>query len=447
MQVTVESAGGLERRMAVVLPSGPIEQAFAQKLAERARSAHFNGFRPGKAPLKEVRRRFGKALRMEAAAASMEAAFQEAVRDRDIRLASPPAFDVGEVAANEDLRFTATFEVLPTITLGDFSQIKVERPAATVTDADVDDMVETLRQNDQRWHPVERPAAPGDRVRGDLAPCDGTEFQGEGVLVPVAGAFPMPGIAEAAEGMAAGDVRRIPSKFPEFMADEARRGKDAEFEFTVREVTEARLPELDEAFFAALGITEGGEARFRQEVREDLETRLAAQTRRVLREQVFKQLIAMHEFELPKAMLAQEREALSADMERRLGPARDEGGEELRQAIATQAERRLRAGLLVKAIVDRDGLVADGAKVRERVEGIARGYEHPEQVVSAYYQHDGLISDMEGAVLEEQVVEHVLSQAQVETVERSYREVLNPGEARREDGGTPPSDAASQPTT
>ena len=441
MQVTVENTSALERRMTVVLPASPIEEAFEHKLAERARNVRMNGFRPGKTPIKEVRRRFGKALRMETAMASMEAGFHEALREQALNLASTPAFELGEVKANADLKFTATFEVFPEIALGDFSQLRVEQPAATVTDADVDGMVETLRANNKTWHPVERPAQKEDRVTADLVPRVDAEFKGDDVVFVVEEAFPMPAIADAAAGMSAGETKRVASAFPEFMADESLRGQAADFDLTVKVVAEARLPALDEAFFAALGVTEGGEARFRDEVRADLQTRLAAATRGAVRTQVLGQLVAMHEFELPQALVKRESEALGATLEQRLGGRQGEPSAELQDVLKRQAEQRVRTGLLVNAIVEREGMTPDAAKVRERVEEIARGYEHPEQVVNAYYRDDGLLGQMESAVLEDQVVERVLAVAQVETVERSYQEVLNPP-APAPAGDAPPSEAA-----
>lgn len=440
MQVTVESTGALERRMTVVLPAPRIEEAFERKLVERARNVRMNGFRPGKTPIKEVRRRFGKALRVETAMASMEAGFHEAVREQAFNLAGSPTFELGELQANVDLQFTATFEVLPEIALGDFSQVRVERPEAQVTDADVDNMVETLRANHKAWHPVERPAEPGDRVTADLIVCGDAEFKGDDVVLVVAEAFPMPGVADAAAGMAVGDTKRVASKFPDFVADEKLRGQAAEFDLTVKAVAEARLPELDDAFFAALGVAEGGEARFREEVRSDLQTRLAAATRGAVRGQVLRQLVAMHEFELPNALVTRESEALQATLEQRLGGGQGASSAELKDALRRQAEQRVRTGLLVNAIVGRDGMRPDGAKVRERVEEISRGYEHPEQVVNAYYRDDNLLGQVESAVLEEQVVEQVLAAAQVEVVQRSYQEVLN-GPASTPEGEPPPSAA------
>ena len=441
MQVKVEKTGGLERRMTVVVPSPAIEEAFEQKLAERARNARLNGFRPGKTPIKEVRRRFGKALRMEAAITSMETGFQTAVREHSLNLASAPAFQMGALQPNVDFEFTATFEVLPEIPFGDFGQVQVEQPVAEVKDADVDDMVETLRANHKQWHVVERPAQKGDRATADLDACGDAEFKGDGIVVLVGEAFPMPGIADAAAGMSAGETKRVASTFPEFMADEALRGQDAEFDLTVKEVAEARLPALDDAFFAALGITEGGETRFRQEVRSDLETRLAVATRDAVRGQVLTQLVAMHEFDLPQALVSREREALDATVKQRLGQPDGEQSPEFGEALTRQAERRVRTGLVVNAIVEREGMQPDGAKVRERIEEISRGYEHPEQVVAAYYRDENLLGQVESVVLEDQVVAHVLSLAQVQTVERSYQDVLN-APAPKEEGEAPPSEAA-----
>lgn len=436
MQVTLENTGNLERRMTVVLDAAPIEEAFEQKLRDAARNVRLNGFRPGKTPLKEVRRRFGPSLRMDAAMESMESGFREALNRESLDLAGTPQFDVEAPRPNQPLTFTATFEVLPEIELGDLSQIRIERDEATVTDADVDAMIEKLRHDRRDWQPVERAAKEEDRVTFDLIPRGEERFDGAGLALVVGRPFVMPGVAEAAAGMAAGEAKRVQSEFPQFVADEALRGKAGEFDLTVKEVAEGIVPPLDEAFFAALGITEGGEERFRQEVRDDLESRLAAAIRGAARRQAVEALVNLHDFDAPKVLVEREAAAVRQRFPW-LAEAGEEGASERAAAINRQAERRVRASLLVNAIVERQGLMADAAKVRTRIEEIARGFEHPEEVVNAYYSDDDLLAQLESATLEEQVVEHVLSVADVQTVTRSYREVMGGGP------GTAPEAAAA----
>lgn len=416
--------------MTVVLDAAPLEEVFEQKLREAARNVRLNGFRPGKTPLKEVRRRFGPSLRMDAAMASVESGFREALSQENLNPAGTPRFEVEPPQPNQPLTFTATFEVLPDIELGDLSQIRIEREEASVTEADVDAMIEKLRSDRRDWRPVERAAAEGDKVTFDLMPRGEEKFDGAGLALVVGRPFVMPGVADAAAGMAAGATKRVASEFPQFVADASLRGKAGEFELTVTEVAEGILPALDEAFFAALGIAEGGEERFRKEVRDDLESRLAAATRNAVRRQAVERIVNLHDFDAPRVLVEREAAALRQRFPW-LAEAGEEGASEREAAIARQAERRVRASLLVNAIVERQGLMADAAKVRERVEEIARGFEHPEEVVNAYYRDDDLLAQVESATLEEQVVEHVLSVADVQTVARSYQEVMDgrPGTA------------------
>ena len=161
MQVSVENTGGLERRMHVRVDPEPFEEAFGRRLRETARTVRLNGFRPGKIPLKEVRRRFGTSIRAEVAVQLMQSSFHDALHQESLHPAGAPTFDPGDLEATDGFQFTATFEVLPDIQLGDLSGVRVNRPEAEVTDADVDAMVDRLRKGRTTWSAVERPASRG----------------------------------------------------------------------------------------------------------------------------------------------------------------------------------------------------------------------------------------------------------------------------------------------
>ena len=436
MQITVESTGGLERKMTVVLDGAPIEREFERQLREKARSARLKGFRPGKAPLKEVRRRFGQSLLMDVAVASMKSSFRDAVQQEELQLANAPNFEIDAPLPKPNFTFSATFEVLPEIELGDLSRVRIERPQATVTDADVDAMIETLRAARRQWRPVQRPAQAGDRVTFDLLPSGGEAFDGAGLSLIVDQPFAMPGVAEAVAGTAVGETRRVASKFPEFAADAALRGQEAEFDLTVKEVAQGSLPPLDDAFFAALGVAEGGEERFRQEVRDDLEARLAAAIRAEVRRQALEQIVELHEFDAPRSLIEREIATMGQSLSQQLGARIAAPGDapELDAALRREAERRVRCGLLLSAIIQRQGLQPDADKVRERVEEIARGYAQPERVAQACYADAKLIGQVESAALEEQAIEHVLDAADVQNVARSCQEVIGGQPPRRGEG-------------
>ena len=445
MQVSVENTGALERKVRIQLEPEPFEEEYGRRLRKTAREVRLNGFRPGKAPVKEVRRRFGRSIRAEVAAELMQSSFQDALQQERLHPAGTPLFDAPDLESTEGLEFTATFEVLPDIELADLAQVKVRRPEAEVTADDLDAMVDRLREGRTTWSAVERPVRKGDRVSADLAECDG-EFRHEGLSFIAGDEFFFPNVAEAALDMAAGDTKRITSTFPAVMADEALRGKEAEFDLMVREVAEGHVPDLDDAFFAAFDVREGGEEAFREAVKKDMDGRLSTAIGTQLADQVLAGLVDLHAFDVPNCLVEERLAQIRSELPQLFG-AQGESQEPPAAALEIaqrEAEKSIREVLLIRAVVDARGLTVDGARVRARIEQLAASYEHPEQVVNWYYSQDALLQRVESDVLKEQVVEHVLSVADVEDVPSSHDAVMagriGPDDAPTQGAGdvTPP---------
>src|SRR5262249_51160408 len=179
MQVSIETTSGLERRMTIVVSSEQFEQQINDRLKVSAQRARLAGFRPGKVPIKEIRRRFGKAVRQEVAGELMKGTFVEAIRRESMSPAGSPSLDVLRMEPGEDFEFAATFEVYPPIDLVPLTRVGIKRLRANISEADVDKMVETLREQRKHWHAAERAAEDGDRVTVDFTgSIDGTPFDG-----------------------------------------------------------------------------------------------------------------------------------------------------------------------------------------------------------------------------------------------------------------------------
>ena len=161
MQVSVEVLSGVERRLTIVVPTEEFEDRVAGKLLDLKNNVRLPGFRPGKVPLKEVRRRFGSAVRADAADETMRASYEEAVLQESLTPVSVPRLEAVQLEPGADLEFTASFEVLPEVELVDLAAVEVQRPEAEITDVDVDSMLENLREQQRTWHSVERAAAEG----------------------------------------------------------------------------------------------------------------------------------------------------------------------------------------------------------------------------------------------------------------------------------------------
>jgi trigger factor len=431
MQVSIETTSGLERRLTIGVPATEVEEAVAERIARAARTVRLNGFRPGRVPVKVVQQRFGGSIRQEVIGETLSRTFQDAVSREGLRLAGPPRIDPLRDEPGQDLEYIAIFEVYPEIQLGDLTTLAVARPTASVTDADLDAMVDRLREQRAQWPVVERPAALGDRVvidycgRRDGAPVEGSVAEGA-ELVLGSGRM-IPGFEDAVVGMAAGDAKTVTLTFPDDYREESLRGAEVEFELKVGAVKEKRLPEVDAEFLKQFGIDDGDLERFRGEVRRNMERELAAALRAKLKRRALDQLLALHEVELPLALIAEEIRGIRRQMAAQFGGgAQFDEGMLPDELFAEQARRRVKLGLIVAEIIKSAGIQADPERIRERVAEIAAGYEDPEQVMQYYLSNQEALYAVQGAVLEEQVVDHLLDLAQVTEEVLSYLDALRP---------------------
>ncbi|HEX7037252.1 MAG TPA: trigger factor [Pseudomonadales bacterium] len=429
MHISIETTSGLERRLTISVPSEKFEAEISSRLGDAASRLRLPGYRPGKVPLKEVRRRFGRAVRVEVAGELMQSTFVDAVRQEDLNPAGQPSLEVVKMEPGNDFEFTATFEVFPNVELADLGRVEVKRPEAEITEADVDDMVERLREQRQEWVAVDRPAQEGDRVTVDFeGRIDGEVFEGgkaENASFVVGSGQMIEDFDRGVRGLAAGASGEFEATFPEDYRVEKLAGKTVAFSVQMKEVQEPKLPELNEEFFKSFGIEEGGEAAFRADVRRNMQREMDSAVRNALKAQVMDQLGALHDVPLPKALVASEIGSLRQQM---LQQFRMYGGDQPAlpdDLFREQAERRVTVGLVVNEIVNKAGIEVDAARVRARIEETAEGYAEPQQVVNWYYSNQEQLRQVEMAVLEEQVVEHVLAQARVEVVPSSYQDIVS----------------------
>ena len=430
IHVSVESAEGLRRRIKVALPV----QAFDDRVAERtrvvAREARVNGFRPGKMPVKEASRRFGASIRREVAADLMQSSFFEAAQRESFDLAGPPAFDPPDLAAGAEFTFSATFEVMPEIEIGDLSGIRLVRPEAEVTHEDIDEMIQTLRERNRKWQRVDRPAGEGDLIAADFTvagdPLRDPRIPGKDAAFIVGDGSVLEDVDQAVRGMSPGEEKEFSATIPSDFPDESLRGGELAFAVAVASVEESELPDLDAAFFGSLGVKEGGEPAFRESIRKDMQVRLDAAIRQQMHEQVLETVARIHDFALPEALIEREREQMSADLRRRVSlPVEEESLERIGDLVGAEAQKRVKTGLVMKAIVANESLTLDAKKLRERIEAIAERYEKPEEVINAYYGDERLLQSIEQTTLTEQVIDHVAGLATVEIVHSTFQDVMS----------------------
>lgn len=430
MNVSIETTAGLERRLTIALPSEDFESQITQKLEEARGQVRIPGFRPGKVPLKEVRRRFGRAVRAEVAGEMMQESFISAVTQEALNPAGQPNLEVVKMDPGIDFEFTATFEVFPTVELSDLSKASVKKPETEVTEADLDAMVERLREQRSEDVVVERAAQEGDKVMVDFAGrLEGEPFEGgagNDMEFVVGQGQMIADFDQAVVGMSAGEAKTFEATFPDDYHSEELKGKTVEFDVTLKAVKESQIPDLDEAFFKEFGVEEGGEEAFREEVQSNMERELEAAIKNQVKQQVMDEIEKLHEFPLPGATIDREIEVLQQQMLSQFQMPPTANAPQLpKELFQDQAEKRVKVGLVVNQIISDKELTADEERVDARLQEIAVPYGETEQVIAWYRSQPEQMHNIEMGVLEDQVVDLILEEASIEIVESTYEDVIS----------------------
>lgn len=432
MQVTVDAGEGLERRLTVQVPEEQISPEVQKRLNSMRKTARIAGFRPGKVPMKVLERRYGKDVRGEVISGLIQSSFMEAVAKEDLAPAGAPTIDAVNDVAGGGFSYTAVFEVYPQVAIPDVSGFEITRPVAEVTDDDVERMIQTLREQRRTWEDVERPAADGDQVVIDFTgTIEGEAFPGNSATdfpLELGSGRLMDGFEAGLVGAAPGDTRTLELGFPEDYHAKDFAGKPVTFEVTVKKVQEARLPELDEAFFRGFGVNSGTREDFFAEVRNNMERELAEALGSQVKTRVMDALLEASAVEAPQALVEQEAERLRNQARGSLGAASGSVQELDLSLFTGQARRRVGLGLLLAEVVKEKGLEADQERVRRRVEDIAASYEDSDQVVAWYFQDRQRLQEIESMVMEEQIVDWVLENARVEDEHTTFDAIMKRGQ-------------------
>jgi len=434
MQVSVETTSNIERRMTIGVPAQKVEQEVDKRLQEAARNVRLNGFRPGKVPMKVVRRRFGEGVRQEVVGEVMRDSYMEALEQENITPAGWPQFEPKTVEAGKDLEFVAIFEVLPEIEIGDLSGAQIEKQVAEVKDKDVKEMIDTLRRQQAEMKQVKRKSKKKDVLTISYeGTIDGEAFEGgsaEDHQLTLGSGQMIPGFEEGLVGAKAGEEVELDVTFPEDYQNGDLAGKAAKFKVSVTKVEEPVLPEMDEAFFSQFGVDAKDEESFREEVRKNMERELRQAITNKVKNEVVDALLESSEFPVPQALINQEIDRLREDAVQRFG-GQMQASQIPAELFQDQAERRVRTGLLFQEVIRQNDLKAEPEAVEARIKDIASTYEQPEEVINFYNTNEQQKSQIESLVLEDQVVDLVMEKAKVKERKVSYEEALRPAEPKQ----------------
>ena len=428
MQVSVESPSKLQRRMTVVVPSEQLDAAFDKRIIELSKTAKVKGFRPGNVPLGHIKQIYGNAARQEALSEVIQSSLYAAITQENLNPVGTPQVEPKSIAPGKPLEYVATFEVLPEIGSVSFDASTIEKQVATIKDADIDKVLERLREQHITWKEVTRPAQEKDQVILDFrGMIDGKTFQGgeaHDYPIVIGSKTMIPGFEEGLVGMSKGEEKVIKVTFPATYFAKEFAGKDAEFTVTANKVSEPVVPEFSEDLIKKFGIASGKIDELRSEIKKNLDREVERVINNKLKSQIFDILIKQNEVEVPAAMITQEAKRIHDEMHpHHAGQDHGHSQEEM-SVFNDAAKRNVVLGLLIGELIKQHDLKPDSARVETHINKLASAYEKPEEVIKWYTSDKRRLNEVEMLLLEEQVLEKLLEKVKITEKVLDYNDLI-----------------------
>jgi trigger factor len=450
MQVTETVADGLKHEFQISVPAADLDAKADARLVELKDKVRINGFRPGKVPVSHLKKVYGRSVMAETIDQTIRDTNSKIFTDRGFRLATEPKVtmpteqkEVEEILSGKsDLTYTVAIEVVPPIALADFKSFKVEKPVAEVTDAEVDDAVKRIADQNKVFAAKGEgaKAETGDRVTVSFkGTIDGTAFEGgtaENIPVTIGSNTFIPGFEEQLTGIAAGETRTLKVTFPANYGNTQLAGKPAEFETTASLIEAPQETAIDDEFAKTLGLESLD--KLKDAARERISAEFAGATRQRVKRILLDRLDETHRFDAPPSLVDEEFNlmwnSIKSEMEANGKTFADEETteEEAREEYRKIADRRVRLGLVLSEIGEKNKITVTDDEVGRAVIERARQMPGREKEVWDYYRNNAnALAQLRAPIYEDKVVDFILELATVTEKKVSREELYEDDEAEK----------------
>ena len=420
----------INQSISIVVPSKEIEKLVTDKIKVAQKEIKLKGYRKGKAPLDRVHEIYGPEIRQEVIFDLATKSFHKKAEEKDLKIVSRPNLIPEKIEEGKDVKFKATFEVYPEISVGGLSKLSYTNANCKISEEDLDKTIVNLQKRMSKWETSDDLSKDGDQVKINfIGKINNEEFEGGSAKdfpVELGSKSMIEGFEEGLIGLKKGEERILELKFPDDYGKPELASKSVIFEVEVLEISQAVLPELDEEFFKGTGIEAKDVSEYKEQVLVRLEEDLENILKGKVRQSLYDALVEANEFDVPEAMIDSEIASMKQDTARRMGMDPKDMQEDLfpNETFEVEARKRVKIGMLLNKIIEDNKFKPDPEKVKAIIEERAKNYKEPQQVINYFYSDEEQLKNIESISLEEQVVDLLIASAKSIEEELTYEECV-----------------------
>jgi len=423
----------LEKKIKLNIPSKDLESDFKKRLLSQQSSSDLKGFRKGKAPLDVIEKYYGDQIKQRLIMDKMGDIFYKKISEENIPVVGQPSFAPESFDIKKDIKFEVSYEIYPEFSLTKMGSLSFKKPVSKVTNEDVKKAIDLVLKRYGKAEPIDEKSREGNFVKIDFEGfLNGEKFEGgeaQDYSLELGSNTMIPGFEEQIIGMKALETKEIEVTFPEDYQAENLKGQKVVFKIKIKEVSEVKLPNLDEEFFKSINMDVKTKEEFEKKIEEQLQTDLKANLKTKTKQRIFDAFESSNQIDIPQSMIISEANNLRNNTAQQMGLdiSKLEDDKFPIDNFKDNALKRVRLGVLINKLIEENNISVDKDTLKKEIEDKSKSFKDPEQYVNWIYGNEEQLKNIESLVLEDKVSEYLEGKSKVEEELLSFEEVVSMG--------------------
>ena len=426
----------LERKLNISVPTEEIDSEVQKRLKDLSKKVKIDGFRPGKVPFNIVQKHYQGPILNEVLEDKIRTSYFSALQKENLQPATLPHIESMPYQSGKPFNYTAVFEIYPTINLGNFTELEVEKIVTEITEQDINDMIEVVRKQFASWNETDKASEDGDRVVIDFnGTINGEPFKnnsGQNQEIILGTKNYHPDFVKNLYGIKAKENVKFKVAYPDNYGEAELANKEADFAVEIKKVLHPELPEINAEIVKKMGVKSGNVDDLKAEIRKNMQREIEQRLQKHFRDAVLNKLVEKNPVEIPKSLLANEMARLKQEEVKLIQQYIDRFKLQNKESLPKMDETKLEANakrntamsLLLGEIVKKFNIQLDKDRVRKKIEDLASSYENSEKAIAWYYKNEEELKHINFVVLEDQILEQIEKEVKVTEKKMPYKEAL-----------------------